>query len=390
MSWQEKNKVELRKEFAHLAQKEGSNIAQLCRNFGISRKTGYKWLNRFEQDNELTLLDRSKRPLHSPDTTPQSIQEKIFNVRQKHPCWGARKIRAILLRNGIDKPPSASTIHHILQRAGLITNHNKTTSHFTRFEHEAPNHLWQMDFKGHFAYEKGRCYPLTILDDHSRFSICLKACNNERGETVKPLLIETFKRYGLPQRINVDNGNPWGSLFENARYTTLSKWLIRIGIKISYSRPGHPQTNGKDERFHRTLKAELITPQYFRDLQHIQRSFDEWRDVYNLERPHEAIGMKVPSERYKISYRPYNESIPEFIYNSDYTLRRVDCRGRIHFENRQIFVGGPFEKEILGMRSTKGSNMDIYFCHQKLGEVDLGKLPKKTIINLYSGRVTHL
>jgi hypothetical protein len=247
-----------------------------------------------------------------------------------------------------------------------------------------------MDFKGHFAYEQGRCYPLTILDDHSRFSICLQACSNERGETVKPILIETFKRYGLPLRINVDNGNPWGSLFESARYTTLSKWLIRLGIQVSYSRPGHPQTNGKEERFHRTLKMELLDSFYYRDLKHIQRSFDEWRDVYNLERPHEGINMQVPSERYQVSYRSYNDIIPEFSYSGDYILRRVCVRGRVCLEGRQISLGIPFAKELIGIRMINDSKAELFFCHQKLGAISLKDIERNVIINLYSGRVTYL
>lgn len=390
MTWQEKNKVELRKEFIKLAMQEGTNISQLCKHFGISRKTGYKWLNRFESEDDNTLQDQSRRPLTSPEKTTLQIADKIIDIRQQHPCWGARKIKAVLLRRGVKNIPASSTIHSILVQKGFINPKIKSTSYLNRFEHEAPNHLWQMDFKGNFPYEQGRCYPLTILDDHSRFSICLQACANERGETVKPILIETFKRYGLPERINVDNGNPWGSLFDSARYTTLSIWLIRHGIQVSYSRPGHPQTNGKEERFHRTLKMELLDPFYYRDLAHIQRAFNRWRNIYNVERPHEGINMQVPADRYKVSYRGYNDRLQEFVYSDDYILRKVDVRGRIHFEGRQIFVGMPFAKEIVGIRLVHESNLDLYFCHQRLGGINLKEIPRRIIINLYSGRVTHL
>jgi Integrase core domain len=246
-----------------------------------------------------------------------------------------------------------------------------------------------MDFKGHFEYERGRCHPLTILDDHSRFSVLLKACKNETLESVQPLLVEVFRRYGLPERINVDNGSPWGSMFECARYTTLSVWLIRTGVKVSYSKPRHPQTNGKDERFHRTLKRELLEPNYFRSIDHIQENFDKWRDIYNLERPHEAIGMKVPAERYRSSYRAYPEVLPSIEYGSEDQVRRVDCRGRISLQARNIFVGMPFAKEPVAIRPTLQTDIvEFFYAHQKLGEIDLSSLEKNTMVNLYSKRVS--
>lgn len=391
MSWQEQDRMKLRKEFVLQVMNKEIPMAEVCRRYHVSRKTGYKWLNRYRAAGDHALLDQSKQPHSSPRKLPDCLVDQIMTVRKKHPRWGARKVQAVLNREGIVTPPAPSTIHKILQKKGCLSANKPSTAHLHRFEHAAPNHLWQMDFKGHFAYEKGRCHPLTILDDHSRFSVRLQACSNETGETVKPLLIDTFRRYGLPERINVDNGNPWGSLFACARYTTLSIWLIRLGITVSYSRPRHPQTNGKEERFHRTLKEELLSAHYFRDLLHIQKCFDEWRDSYNLERPHEAIGMQVPAERYRPSYRAYPEQLPAIGYSDDYLIRRVDNRGRLSMEGRQLFVGVPFAKEQLGIRhSTQANTIQIYYAHQKLGEIDLSLLPKNTSINLYSKRVTDL
>lgn len=391
MSWQEKDRVKLRKEFVLLATQEGINMAELCRRFSVSRKTGYKWLNRYLENGETLLCDQSRRPHNMRCELSKVVVAKAIEVRKKHPCWGARKIRMVLKRKGVKHIPAASSIHRVLQREGYIEKEKQSSSHSHRFEHESPNHLWQMDFKGHFEYEKGRCHPLTILDDHSRFSLLLHACSNERARTVKSLLIEVFRRYGLPERFNVDNGQPWGSLFECARYTSLSLWLIRLGIKVSYSRPYHPQTNGKEERFHRTLKEELLANTYFRSLSHIQRSFDQWRDVYNLERPHEGINMKVPAERYSPSYRKYLEVLPDVHYASDYQVRSVDKRGRLSFENRQLFVGVPFSSEQIGIRHTSKKDVyELYYCHQKLSEIDLKKLPRKSIVNIYSGRISNL
>lgn len=389
MSWQEKDRMALRKEFVLQAIKEGSNISKLCIRYNISRKTGYKWLRRYLEENNLQ--DRSKCPITLPTKMKEEVIEKIISIREKHPHWGARKIRAILERQQIERLPAKSAIHKVLKRYGYITDEKASNHHYQRFEHEAPNHLWQMDFKGHFEYEKGRCHPLTILDDHSRYSIALKACMNEKGETVKPILVEAFRAYGLPERINVDNGNPWGSLFESARYTTLSIWLIRIGVKVSYSRPYHPQTNGKEERFHRTLKLELLTSNYFKSIDHIQQQFDEWRSIYNLERPHEGIHMQVPADRYVPSYRDYPEVLPQIEYADDFLIKRADCRGRLSINARSIFIGMPFAKELIGVRHhQQAETIEIYYCHQKLGEIDLQLTQKNTMINLYSGKVTFL
>lgn len=378
--------MDLRKEFVLQASQERSNVSELCRRYGISRKTGYKWLERYEAGGERPFEDRSRRPKRSPEQTAGAWVERVIRVREKHPAWGARKIRVVLAREYAGEDlPAPSTLHKILAQQGYIVQEEHAQRHWNRFEHEGPNHLWQMDFKGHFAYEQGRCHPLTILDDHSRFSLSLEACKEETRTTVQPLLIETFRRYGLPERINVDNGSPWGSLFECARYTVLSVWLIRIGVKVSYSRPRHPQTNGKAERFHRTLKKEVLEPHYFRSLAHIQAYFDQWRDNYNLERPHEGIGMEVPAKRYQASYRAYPEVLPEIAYDSSDCVRKVDCRGRVSMQGRAIFVGMPFSKEYIAIRPTSNSDVvQIVYAHQPLGEIDLSRLPKGSIINLYS------
>jgi transposase InsO family protein len=383
MSWQEKDLMALRMEFVLLAIQEGANLSELCRRYQISRKTGYKWVKRYKEQQPLT--DQSRRPHTSHNQVPEPMIDDIVQVRIKHPTWGARKIQAVLKKKNIENVPAKSSIHKVLKRQGYVEDSKATNHHVQRFEHEAPNHLWQMDFKGHFPYEKGRCHPLTILDDHSRFSIALTACTNERRETVSSILIDVFRMYGLPERINVDNGHPWGSLFAVARYTTLSVWLIRLGVQVSYSRPRHPQTNGKDERFHRTLKQEVLKGQYFRDIPHIQETFDKWRDIYNLERPHEGINMQVPGERYQVSYRKYPERLPEVVYSPDYNVHKVDKRGRIFIDGRTIFVGIPFSQEPLGvMASKEGNMMSIYYSHQKLGKLDISKVPKRSIINLYS------
>jgi transposase InsO family protein len=392
MPWKEQDYMSLKREFVTQVLKGNLEITELCYRYQISRKTGYKWLKRYQEQGFEGLKEKSRRPQNSPNKTKEEMVQEIIRLREKHPVWGGRKIKAVLERKGMLAIPMASAISKILKKHGYIDAlKSQQSKKPIRFEHEAPNHLWQMDFKGDFEYEKGRCYPLTILDDHSRFAINLQACTNQKRITVQEYITEVFKRFGLPQRINVDNGNPWGSLFACARYTCFSVWLIKVGVKISYSRPGHPQTNGKEERFHRTLKDEVIKPSYFKDLLHIQSVFDEWREIYNYERPHEGIGMKVPAERYQPSYRAYQGETFNNEYAADYQKKIVDCRGRIHVENRQIFIGVPFAKEHIGIRGTDQKEViEIYFLHQKLGKIDLNTVPKKHIINLYSKRITEI
>lgn len=242
-----------------------------------------------------------------------------------------------------------------------------------RFEHEAPNDLWQMDFKGHFEFGQGRCHPLTVLDDHSRFSIGLKACANEKAPIVKDSLIDMFRCYGLPHRMNLDNGTPWASHIGGFRYTSLSIWLIRIGIRVSFSRIYHPQTNGKDERFHRTLKAELLQFHYFKTLKEAQRYFDRWRQEYNFERPHEALKLDTPGKHYIPSKRSYPEKLPVIEYRDVDIVRKVDSVGKISFKNRDYFISEALRGEYVALRECHEDDgeYEIIFCNQRVTRIDL-------------------
>src|SRR5919106_525812 len=236
MPWKENSVVELRKEFIDLA-KNGDNITRLCKSFRISRKTGYKWLERFDVSGEKGLNDLSRRPMNSPGRISQEIEEAILQVRKAHQVWGGRKIRRVLQNRGIKNVPSASTITEVLRRNGLIDEMERLKHMpFQRFERKYPNDLWQMDFKGHLPCPEGRCHPLTVLDDHSRYSVILKACLNERRETVQSSLTEAFRTYGLPIQMISDNGSPWGNHGHNP-FTKLTVWLMRLGIYISNSAP---------------------------------------------------------------------------------------------------------------------------------------------------------
>ena len=374
MPWNEVSVMGQREEFVRLA--EQSNVRLLCRRFGISPTTAYKWLERYGAGGREGLMDLSRRPNHSPSQSGQQIEQAVVALRGQHPAWGARKLRHRLLAQGVSAVPATSTVHAILRRHQLI-DPTESAKHkpWQRFEHDAPNRLWQMDFKGHFPIENSRCHPLTILDDHSRFALGLAACADERTQTVKQRLSTVFRLYGLPERMTMDNGSPWGGTSEHF-FTPLTAWLIRLGVRVSHSRPYHPQTQGKDERFHRTLKLELLRMHTFRDLDHAQSHFDTWRNIYNLERPHESLGMQVPASRYRPSPRCFPESLPPVEYDANDVIRQVQSGGEIWFKARPYKIGTAFRGHPVALRPTaSGDALDVFFCHQKIAQINQNPSP---------------
>jgi len=376
MPWQERNTMSLRHEFVVMAASGAVPVSELCQRFGISRKTGYKWLARYRQAGVSALEDQSRRPHLSPTRTPVELEAIILEARQAHPAWGGRKLHHFLLQRGLSGVPSPSTITDILHRHGLISDlASEQAQAFIRFEHPEPNDLWQMDFKGHFAtYQGVRCYPLTVLDDHSRFNLVLQALPNERHDGVRGCLIQAFQRYGLPRRMTMDNGNPWGNQFGG--YTRLTVWLMRLGIRVSHSRPHHPQTQGKDERFHRTLKAEVLQGRVFRDLEACQAMFGSWRDCYNLQRPHEALGHAAPATRYRTSPRPYPQVLEPFEYGPDDLLRRPNPVGQFHVGKQVFKISEAFRGQTIALRPEGVDGLfGLYFCQQRIGEINLRDQP---------------
>jgi len=359
-----------RKEFALFAMKNELPMKQLCDRFGISRKTGYKLLARFKKDGEAGLAELSRRPSHSSFKTPPDMEKHILSIRAEH-TWCGRKIRTFLVKRGIAKVPSASTITAILHRNGCISKEESSKRDaFIRFERPEPNDLWQMDFKGYFETEACRCHALTVLDDHSRYNLCLQACSNQRKETVQSHLITVFRRNGMPWQMNTDNGPPWGS--ELGEYTFLSMWLIRLGINVSHSRPFHPQTNGKDERFHRTLNAEVIQGKRFKSLEHVQESFDRWRPIYNCERPHEGIDDNVPIDRYHPSNRPYPEKLPSIEYGPGDIVRKVCQGGIVSYKGHSIHIPKFLKDEYVAIRMTvEDGIIDLFYARQRLKRINL-------------------
>lgn len=365
--------IDQREEFVRLAMAPGANVSELCRRFGISRDKGHKWLRRYRAGGRESLADRSRRPHRSPERTTAATEREVLRIRAaSNNAWGARKIARVMEREGRIERPALSTITEVLRRHGKLEG--KASSHpgpFKRFERATPNELWQMDFKGHFALLHGRCHPLTVLDDCSRYSLGLEACTNEQDETVRERLIKVFRRYGLPLQMLMDNGSPWGSAGEQL-LTALEVWLIQLGIRVTHGRPYHPQTQGKDERFHRTLTAEVLNGRSFRDTEDCQAAFDRWRLVYNHERPHQAIDLEPPASRYEISSRRMPEELPSIEYGPADMVRKVDAQGFISFKGRSIRVGKALRRQPIALRPTNADGgLSVHFCAHQIGLIDL-------------------
>ena len=369
MPWNEVSAMSLRLEFVTLARADGANIRRLCRRFGISPKTGYKWLARHAADGPAGLADRPRRPHTAPAATAPGAERAVLDLRDEHPAWGGRKLRRRLLDTG-HPAPAASTITAILRRHDRLGPRAGVPRDWQRFEHPAPNRLWQMDFKGHFPTDAGRCHPLTVLDDHSRYALAVVACPDERLSTVRGHLAAVFARYGLPDRILCDNGPPWGNPMADP-HTELTVWLLRLGVAVSHGRPAHPQTQGKDERFHRTLKAEVLQGAGFGDLAACQRRFDAWREVYNHRRPHEALGLAVPASRYAPSPRSVPPTLPEPEYPPADHVRRVCAEGTVSFRGRAWYVSKAFRGQRVGVRAGDAAGVwSVFFGAHRVATLD--------------------
>jgi transposase InsO family protein len=303
----------------------------------------------------------------------------VLALRDQHPAWGGRKIARRLEDLGHVPVPAASTVTAILRRHGVeLGAFGGGETAFTRFERERPNELWQMDFKGHVALAQGRLHPLTVLDDHSRFAVVVSACGDQQTATVRQRLVAAFRRYGLPEALITDNGSPWGD-GPDTRFTPLGVWLIEQGIRIAHSRPYHPQTMGKDERFHRSLKAEVLAGPPFADLAAAERALERWRSVYNQERPHEALGLAVPASRYQPSRRDFVETSPAFDYAQGDIVRRVQQGGRVCLLGRTVKLPKAFRgKDIAFRPTTRDGAFEAFFRTQLIATVDLPARERQT------------
>lgn len=349
MAWQARSIVDQRAEFASLAAAGQTSMAELCRRFGISRQTGYIWLKRWKKEGKDGMKDRSRRPKKSPSWCGVDTEKLVLDMRAANPAWGGRKIRKRLKVLGHTSVPAASTITGVLHRHGLISaTASASADPLQRFEREHPNELWQMDFKGPIAMRGGACHALTVLDDHSRYSIGLWACQSQHAATVREHLESAFTRYGLPWKMLADNGSPWRGCY--GVVSGIEVWLLKLGVVMIHGRPYHPQTQGKEERFHRTLNAEVLRREDMDNHERAQRLFDRWRDVYNIERPHEALGLEPPVSRYRPSERSWSGRVvaPEPC-PGDRTWT-VKEGGYLRLNGHRWYVGDAWDQEVVGLR----------------------------------------
>lgn len=377
MPWQPRAMMDIKQEFVALASRPGANRRELCRRFGISPTTGYALLKRHGVEGPAAFVARPRRPHTSPGLTDPVLEQHTLDVRSEQPTWGARKIARHLRDLGLQGVPSPSTVTAILHRHGCIGEAaSQAAQHWQRFEHEQPNALWQMDFKGDFMTAQGRCHPLTLIDDHSRYSLAVRACADVSTETVQPHLREVFQRYGLPARINTDNGAPWGAPRQPRSLSTLAIWLIRLGIRISHSAPYHPQTNGKIERMHRTLKRDVLSRRSCADLLDAQQAFDKWRMTYNQVRPHDSLGLDAPAQHYRVSARAYPSTLAPIEYPAGDLVLMVDWNGQARLKQHKFRVSSALLKLPIAARPDPLHDdcFDLFFCHHRFGRIDLRDL----------------
>jgi transposase InsO family protein len=378
-------------EFVVLATQPGVNFRELCGRFGISPKTGYKWRKRYHAYGAEVLVDRSRRPRRSPKRCPEEVAAKVTALRQEHPTWGGRKLQRRLRDLGERNVPSASTCTEILRRADLISS-ERGVGHkpWQRFERTQPNELWQADFNGHFPTQAGvRCHPLTMLDDHSRYNLVLAALADETTATVQQAFTAAFRQYGLPDALLCDNGPPWGG-DSRCQYTALSVWLLRMGVRVLHGRPYHPQTQGKEERFHRTLNGDVISQHTWRDLKHCAERFSRFRQIYNCERPHDSLEGATPLSRYRPSVRSMPPTLPPIEYRSTDTIRTVHANGAMMFGHQTWHVGRAFGGLPVGLRPSAQADgqWEVFFCQHPLGTLDLrtNRQPKHVSRSIYESQ----
>lgn len=334
-----------REEFIRLVHERRHPITELCVAFGISEKTGHKWLSRFHREGVVGLADRSHVPHLAPHQVSSAVRRSITALREQHPTWGARKLRAVLARTSPDTTwPASSTIGELLRREGLVRGSRRRQRNYGApldsglTIARSPNDVWTTDFKGEFRLGPGPyCYPLTVLDAQSRYLLGCTALLSTAAVPVKVVFTRLFQRFGIPEVIRSDNGVPFASSLALARLSTLSVWWIRLGIRPERIAPGHPQQNGQHERMHKTLKAESIRPPSA-TLVEQQRRFDGFRREYNTLRPHEALGQRPPASLYTASQRPFPSHLPPLEYPAHLEVRRVGSNGTIDWRGRKFWL----------------------------------------------------
>lgn len=351
-------------------------MTDVCREYGISRKTGYKFWDRYKRFGPMGLYDESRAPISIPHRTTEELRKQIIRWKEKHPTWGAKKIKAELERDQKRLVlPSCQTVHNILLRAGYVKRRRqrrRVPGYTGKLIPSAyPNEIWGADFKGEFRLGNQRyCYPLTVSDHYSRYLLCCEGLETTRHHGVKAGFWRTFLEYGLPDRIRIDNGSPFASKGIGG-YSRLSVWWLRLGIDVERIEPGHPEQNGRHERFHLTLKQETTRPSGSNLLQQ-QEKFDRFQEEYNTARPHEALQMKRPAEIYMKSKKAFSEDMPPLEYPLHDLVRKVSEHGMITSFGRgsAFHIGAAFSGENVGLREVETGKWLITFMDLDLGYVD--------------------
>lgn len=378
MPWKDRTVKELREEFV-CAAKEAANFSSLCREFGITRKTGYKWVERAKENEGLS--DRSHIPFSIPSRTVPEIEDLIVSMRLDNPGWGGKKILQVLENRGYRNLPCIRTANNILKRNHCISpEESAKRSAFVRFQREHCNEMWQTDFKGDFALLNGeRCFPFDILDDCSRFCLKLEAKGSMQG--IRKSFENTFREYGMPKSILSDNGAQFAGF--RGGYTQFERWLMDLDISPIHGRIVHPQTQGKIERFHRSMKDELLKYAVFADLEEAASALNDWREKYNNLRPHEALNMKCPADVYTASTRKYPEKIRDYEYSGAYPLIKVNNWGYLRFDNIRVYLSETMADTRVEIHAVEGDIFEVYYRNYRIAQIDAAE---KKLLNRHISR----
>lgn len=374
MPWTETCVMDQRVKFIADYLKDIYEMSELCRDYGISRKTGYKWVSRYEANGLDGLKDQSRRPHGHPHTTDAWIRDQIIHTKLAHQSFGPKKVMDYLRREQPRHPwPADSTAGEILKRAGLVKakkRRGKISANSEPFHHcDQPNAVWSSDFKGHFALGNGvRCHPLTLSDNCSRYIFNCRGLTRTRESDVRPWFEWSFREYGLPDGMRIDNGPPFASLSLGG-ISRLSKWWIQLGIRPERIEPGKPQQNGRHERMHRSLKAAVASPPKY-SLRAQQQAFDGFVFEFNEQRSHEALGRKTPSQVYQCSTRRYPERLPDVMYDDHYQVRQVRHNGEIKWQGELLYIAHVLAKEPIGLKQIDEEHWGIYFSFYLMGTYD--------------------
>jgi len=373
MPWSETSPMDQKTQFIADVLRGRLSISELCDSYGVSRKTGYKWIDRYVKEGPAGLAERSRRPASSPNSTPPELVEAIVKARRHHPKWGAKKLLKILSDKHPRWPwPERSTVCEIIKRHGLVPNKRRRRSigHAGKPSTiaNAPNELWCADYKGQFKTGDGRyCFPLTVTDDYSRYLLGCHGLLNTSVDDAKPVFTRLFREFGLPQRIRTDNGVPFAT-HTLARLSRLSAWWVRLGVLPELIEPGKPQQNGRHERMHKTLKDEATRPSSA-TLRSQQRRFDRFRFEFNDERPHEALDMDTPDSWYERSAREMPSRLPPLEYPDRFETRYVSANGGIRWNSQWVNVSTVCAGEHVGLEEIDNGIWNVFFGPLKLGRL---------------------